>query len=453
MKTTKLVVALFLIVQFGLLLPATAQKLAFPGAMGYGAYALGGRGGEVFTVSNLNDRGPGSLREAVEADGPRTVVFAVSGTIELESMLTIENPYITVAGQTAPGDGICLKNFPLHITGAHDVIVRFIRVRPGTESGLVGSEIDGIEVRDSKNVLLDHCSVSWSCDEGLNTWHGTENLTIQWCMMSEPLNKSVHEKGAHGFGASLGGKNVSFLFNLFASAVARNPSIGGNHLENTENADFSNNVVFNYGYRTCDGKPRSLNFIGNYYIPGPATDETVMSRLVRVDNAQKYKFDAKWYIADNVIVGNKAVNKDNLKYGVEFEAGCSIENNILAEACPVIETKHVSAKKAHKLVVKYAGVTTPGRDAHERRIIAQVNGKMALVNDGIVDTIDEAGGYPVLKSLAAPVDSDGDGMPDEWELKHDSDPHNSADGAEAVGNGHYTRLEMYLNQLAGTIRF
>ncbi len=446
MKTNKLILVILLLVQC-CALPAWAQQLAFPGAMGHGAYAKGGRGGEVYIVNTLADRGPGSLREAIEAKGARTVVFGISGTIELESMLTISHPYITIAGQTAPGDGICLKNFPLHIEGAHDVIVRFIRIRPGIGSGLLGSKIDGIEIRESKNIIIDHCSVSWTCDEGLNSWHGTEDITIQWTMVSEPLHRSVHEKGPHGYGATLGGVRASFLYNLFASAVARNPSIGGNHLEDTKDSDFSNNVIFNYGHRSCDGKPRSINVIGNYYIPGPATLARIKNRLVRIDNAQGYKFDGRWYVSDNRIKGNKAVNRDNLGKGVEFEEGCTPENNLLEEPCLLTETKHVSAQKAYRLVLKQVGVTAPGRDAHELRILAQVKGELPVEGDGIVDTVEEAGGWPELKSKQAPVDSDWDGMPDVWEEKQGLDPQNDQDGALLAKSG-FTYLEEYLNELA-----
>ncbi|WP_238480311.1 pectate lyase [Mangrovibacterium lignilyticum] len=428
-----------------------AQQLAFSGAMGYGAYSQGGRGGKVIEVTNLNDSGPGSLRSAVEAEGPRTIVFRVSGNISLKSMLTVSNPYITIAGQTAPGDGICLKDFPLHITGTHDVVCRFIRVRPGIESGLIGSEIDGIEIRDSKNVIVDHCTISWTVDEVLNTWHGTENITVQWCMISEPLNKSVHEKGAHGFSASLGGNRASYLFNLFASGVARNPSIGGNHIESSIDVDFRNNVVFNYGYRTGDGKPRSINFAGNYYKPGPNTSEVVKNRFVRVDNAQGYHFQGKWFVSDNVMEGNDALASDNAN-GVEFEDGVNAANGLLQEALPTVETPEVSATKAYNLVLENVGVIVPRRDLREDHIVAQAAGELAIEGTGVINKVEEAGGWPQLKSLPALVDTDGDGMPDDWELKNGLDPNDAADGGMKAEKGGYTNLEVFLNQLAGEVK-
>jgi pectate lyase len=177
-----------------------AQQLAFPGAEGYGRFALGGRGGQVLFVTNLNDNGPGSLRTAIEAQVSRIVVFKISGTIELQSELRIIYPRITIAGQTAPGDGICLRKYPL-IISANDAVVRFIRVRLGDEAG---KKVDGIDVANAENVIVDHCSVSWTLDEAVNTYHGTKNITVQWCLLSESLHNSRLRQG-HGFAASLGG--------------------------------------------------------------------------------------------------------------------------------------------------------------------------------------------------------------------------------------------------------
>jgi len=220
---------------------AAEPRLAFPSAEGFGRFATGGRGGEVVAVTNLNDRGPGSLREAVRA-GNRTVVFHVSGTIGLQSDLLIEHSNLTIAGQTAPGDGICLRGRPLRLRGANDVILRHLRVRPGPEFGLA---IDGIEVRGGRNIIIDHCSVSWTVDEAMNTWHGARDLTVQWCVIAEPLNRSVHPKGAHGYGASWGGENVSYHHNLFAHATARTPSVAGQARERTVLMDHRNSVIYN----------------------------------------------------------------------------------------------------------------------------------------------------------------------------------------------------------------
>ena len=233
-------------------------QLAFPGAEGFGRFSQGGRAGEVIFVTNLNDSGPGSLRAAVEAEGPRIVVFKVSGTIKLQSTLRILNPRITVAGQSAPGDGICLRRFPLNIS-ADNVVVRFLRVRLGDEAGKL---MDGIDVSNAENVMVDHCSVSWTLDEGVNTYHGSKNITIQWCLISESLHNSPLRNG-HGFAASLGGMNSSYHHNLFANNAGRNPSIAGETSAPTINLDFRNNVIFNWQKRRLDGRPESINVVNN----------------------------------------------------------------------------------------------------------------------------------------------------------------------------------------------
>ena len=422
------------------------QQLAFPTAEGFGAFSVGGRGGKVIAVTNLNDSGSGSFRAAIESSGSRTVVFRLSGTIELKSMLTVVNPFITIAGQTAPGDGICLKNFPLHIQ-SHDVIVRCLRIRPGIGSGMIGSEIDGIEVRNSQNVILDHCTVSWTVDEGVNTWHNTENITMQWCMIAEPLNHSVHEKGPHGYGASLGGKRASYLHNLIADAAGRNPSVAGNNQSMTEDMDFRNNVVFNYGHRSCDGKPGSINFVGNYYKPGPVTHKEILHRLVRIDNAQKYGFDAKWYIADNEVVGYPDALKDNWKYAVEWEKGTDPKVIRQNQPFKIVKTKTESAEKAYQDVMQNVGVIAPHRDSQELRVLGQVAGVERMNGTGIIDSVEQVGGWPTLKSKTPPKDTDHDGMPDRWEKAHGLNPENGADGKLDQNNDGYTNREEYLNSL------
>ena len=223
-----------------------AQLPAFPGAEGWGMYSQGGRGGTVLKVTNLNDSGSGSFREAVTNSAPRIIVFEVSGTIDLKAPIEINSPYLTIAGQTAPGDGICLKRFPLKIHNTHDIIIRGIRIRPGIESGLIGSEIDVINIDNSEKVIVDHCVFSWSTDEGINTWHGARFITVQWCVMSEPLDHSIHEKGAHGYSGSIGGYKASFHHNLLANGAGRNPSIAGNNQAPTVLLDFRNCVISNW---------------------------------------------------------------------------------------------------------------------------------------------------------------------------------------------------------------
>lgn len=426
---------------------ALAQQLAFPTAEGYGAYTPGGRGGKVFVVTNLNDAGPGSLREAVEAEGPRTVLFNVSGTIELKAPLNINHPYITIAGQTAPGDGICIKNYPFDVKKTHDVIIRSVRVRPGIGSGMEGSQIDGIEVSGSENVIIDHCVVSWSCDEGFNTWKGNKNVTLQWNVMSEPLNKSVHLKGEHGFSASLGGNHATVHHNLFVSGKGRNPSIGGNNDFQTINLDFRNNVIFNYGMRTCDGKPTSINMVNNYYKPGPATEDFVKTRVTRIDNASRYGYQGQWYVDGNYIVGQPAINADNWKGGgVEMDEGLT-EAQVRATKpfdTPAVKTQ--SAEEAYKMVLRNAGLEPAKRDSQDTRILKEVASGKPTYGNGIINSTDQVGGYPVLKSGKAWIDSDGDGIPDAWEKKNGLNPADPKDGNTIAANG-YTNLENYINSL------
>ena len=423
------------------------RQLAFPGAEGFGAYARGGRGGKVIYVENLNDSGLGSLRAAVEDTVPRMVIFKVSGTIELKSHLIISSPYITIAGQTAPGDGICLKNYPLQVKGTHDVIVRYIRVRPGIESGLGGSSLDAISIMDCQNVILDHCSAGWSSDEILNTWHRNRDITIQWCIFSESLNNSVHEKGRHGYGATIGGFRATYHHNLFAHNLGRNPSIGGDDDKRTELLDFRNNVVFNWKQRSCDGKPRTMNFAGNYYKPGPATPETVKRRLVKIDNARKYGYDAKWYIEANVIEGYPELSNDNWNGAIDFDPGTSPEIN--RSLTPFYNAGYITeeAEVAYRNVLQYAGVIVPGRDDIEKRIIAEVRSGKPTIGDGIIDRVEQAGGWPELKSLTAPRDSDKDGMPDAWEIINGLNPKDPGDQNEDFNGNGYTNLEKYINGL------
>ena len=427
---------------------ATQPLPAFPGAEGWGANTPGGRGGRVIKVTNLNDSGSGSFRAAVSAEGPRIVVFDVSGTISLKSDLTINSPYLTIAGQTAPGDGICLKGWPLNIANTHDIVIRGLRVRPGIASGLLGSEINALEIRQSRNIIIDHCSFSWSCDEGINNWHDGDNITIQWCMMSEPLHNSIHEKGAHGYGASLGGYKLSFHHNLIAHAMARNPSIGGNNMNFTVLMDYRNCVVYNWGHRSCDGKPSSINVVNNYYKPGPATRDNVRRRIVRIDQSEHMGFRGIWHIEGNLVEGYPEISADNWQGGVDFEEGTSELLNRRKTAFPVAHVSTQSPAEAYELVLNQAGVTVPGRDSHEQRIVDEVRrGNYNCGNMGIVDKVEQAGGWPLLKSAPAPRDSDADGMPDTWEQARHLKPQDPSDASQDRNQDGYSNIEEYVNGL------
>lgn len=441
------------------------KPLAFPTAEGYGKYTVGGRGGKVYEVTNLNDSGEGSLRAAVEAEGPRTVVFRVSGTIDLKRALSIKNPYITIAGQTAPGDGICIKRYPLNI-GADEVIIRYIRVRLGDESG---KDTDAISCRYRKNIILDHVSVSWSIDETMSVYH-CENVTIQWCMITESLFNSNHVKGSHGFGGIWGSNNSSYHHNLIAHHSSRNvrwASGGGNN-------DYRNNVLYNWGYNSSYGGEKQqvgnpkfssfkINFVSNYYKPGPATQPgNVSYRIVNPSYREENDY-GMWYVANNVVEGNEGVSADNWNGGVQPKGGDKMLKKFRLDApWNSMKINEQSPEEAYKAVLADAGCTLPKRDVIDNRIVDEVrNGyatyegasykKLKKVKDaskktGIIDSQEDVGGWPLLKSVPAPVDSDHDGMPDEWEIENGLDPKDPTDGNKINEDG-YTNLEKYLNSL------
>ena len=422
-------------------LAAPAKPVAFPGAEGAGRFATGGRGGSVAAVTNLHDSGPGSLRDAISV-GHRTIVFHVAGTIELESDLVITQSRMTIAGQTAPGGGICLKGYPLKIKGADNIIIRHLRVRPGDEAGL---RHDGIEVRGSRNVIIDHCSISWTVDEAINTWHGCSNLTVQWCMIVEPLNRSVH-RGAHGYGASWGGKDCSYHHNLFAHCAGRNPSIAGQEEDRTINMDHRCSVIFNWEHRSCDGKPEGVNVVNNYYKPGPATLTRVQRRIARIDDTEAdYGYKSYWYIDGNVVEGFPSISEDNWKGGVDFLGNASEAENRRRTPFPSEPVTTQSAEDAYELVLRHAGATLPRRDAQDERIVREVRTGKPSVGTGIIDSPEQVGGWPELKPGIAPPDSDKDGMPDEWERRHGFNPADPSDGSGDADQDGYTNLEEFLN--------
>ncbi len=423
-----------------------AQQLAFPGAEGFGKFTSGGRGGKVIIVTNLNDAGPGSLRAAINAKGPRIVVFAVSGTIELQSRLTIKNNDITIAGQSAPGDGICLKNYTFSID-ADNVIVRYIRCRMGAEKMQEDDAMGG--TRQHSNIIIDHCSASWSVDETASFYHN-RNFTMQWCIVAESLNNSVHSKGEHGYGGIWGGEGASFHHNLIANHKSRNPRFSGSSTtlnEVDELVDFRNNVIFNWGANSAyGGEKGSYNMVNNYYKPGPATGKRVKERIVNPSSPY-----GKFYVSGNVMEGSRTVTKNNWNNGVQCDNVDSVKTT---EPFKVVDITKETAKSAYNRVLKFAGASKV-RDAVDVRIIEQVKtGKAATGKNmnGIIDSPDEVGGWPLLKSLPTPKDSDNDGMPDEWEIKNGLDPNNANDASAYTIGKEYTNIEVYLNELAGDSR-
>jgi len=429
---------------------------AFPGAEGAGAGTPGGRGGKVFEVTNLNDSGPGSLREAVEADGPRIVVFRISGIIKLDTVLTISNPFITIAGQTAPGDGICISGQTTQIN-THDVVLRYLRFRRGNikdRNDALGGYPIGI-------IIIDHCSASWGLDENLSLYRymkkmpdgslkktPAENITIQWCISSEALDLNNH-----AFGGTWGGRNCSFHHNLFACNTGRNPSIGwGDHF------DFRNNVLFNWRHRTVDGGDASsmVNIVANYYKPGPAVNEGASRyRICRPQHLDMYseaQRHGKWYVADNFVVGNPKVTADNWAGGVQFDDVESDDQvkaliNKVRASAPIrsVPITQQSAEEAYELVLAHAGATLPRRDAVDTRIIESVRTGRPAFGNGIIDTPADVGGWPQYNSAPPPLDSDHDGMPDVWEENFGLSPSDPSDGKEDKDGDGYTNVEEWLN--------
>ncbi len=426
------------------------RHLAFPEAEGYGRFAIGGRAGKVYEVTNLNDSGPGSLREAVEASGPRTVVFRVGGIIELKSKLVVRNPYLTVAGQTAPGDGICTKNYTFGCLDAHDVIIRHVRIRIGDETGLTQ---DGCGARSSDYCIFDHCSISWSIDEGFSSREG-RNITVQRCIIAEALNIADHKKyqpgKGHSFAASISGSVGSFHHNLLANCTGRNWSLAGG-LDRTGTRlagrlDIRNNVVYNWRDRTTDGGVRELNFVNNFYLAGPATK---VFTLLKPDPGDPDR-GMRAFMEGNVI-GKDDLDADNWKAYVGPADGMAKVRSEKPLFEPFVKTH--SAKDAYESVLADVGATRPKQDAIDRRILGEVRTREHTYTGskgklpGIIDSPKDAGGWPEYRSGAAPADSDHDGIPDAWETANGLDPKNPADGAAYRADG-YTNLEHYLNALA-----
>ena len=425
-------IVIFLFVSF-----SQAQQLAFPGAEGYGRFALGGRGGKVMFVTNLNDSGPGSLRAAIEAQGPRIVIFKISGTIELQSNLRIVHPRITIAGQTAPGDGICLRKYPL-IISADDSVVRYIRVRLGDEAD---NKVDGIDVSDSENVIVDHCSVSWTLDEGVNTYHGTKNVTIQWCLISESLHNSRLQQG-HGFAASLGGTNTSYHHNLLANNAGRNPSIAGENSNPTINLDFRNNVIFNWQYRTLDGRPRSINVVNNFYKAGPASREGL--KIVKIQSLEDGSF-GRWYVQGNVFEDHSRSRRRNGLVVID-SPDVSLKSAMIDEPVDFAPVVTETTEAAFENVLLYAGAIRPKRDSHDQRIIREVRSGRTTFGNGIIASQTDVGGWPELLSTQPQQDVDADGMPDEWERRFSLNGDLSLQNSLDLDNDGYTNVEEYLNQ-------
>ncbi len=428
---------------------------AFPGAEGFGSNTTGGRGGDVYEVTNLNDSGPGSLRDAIEKTGKRTIVFRVAGTIYLNSRLKINNDNITIAGQTAPGDGITLAGYTLNIS-ANNVIVRYIRSRLGDVNKVEDDAMNGYK---HQNIILDHCTMSWSVDEVASFYDNT-NFTMQYCLLSESLYNSVHSKGAHGYGGIWGGKGATFHHNLLAHNTSRNPRFCGSRYSNQpdlEKVDFRNNVIFNWGGNSIYGaEGGNYNLVNNYYKYGPATSSSVKTRIIapNADDGSNDQPAGVWgvfYVDGNYVNGYPGITEQNWA-GVHASISDKDDIKSLTEFDCDSVTTHI-AEIAFEHVIAQAGVCIPKRDILDERIIQEViSGKVTYGGDfgegkGIIDTPSDVGGYPALESGTAPDDTDKDGMPDSWETNRGLNPNDPEDRNGDDNNNGYTNLEEYLNEL------
>jgi pectate lyase len=408
---------------------------AFPGAEGFGSTTPGGRGGKVIFVTNLNDSGAGSLRAACDAEGPRIVTFRVSGLISLASPITVKSPYLTIAGQTAPGEGVCLRNFTFNIA-THDVVVRYLRSRLGD---LSGQEADSITlVSGAHDVILDHCSATWSVDESLSLAGNVSNVTVQWCLIGDALNHSKHAKGDHGYGSlSRANGPVTWHHNLWAHNNSRNPRLGDNYGRPPfPTFDVRNNVMYDYG-EICSGLTQGVlkvNYVANYIRPGPSSKARTP---IRVGAPSQLSF----FIRDNVFEGNGALTADNSQFfdPVTIDGRKQVETVVQPFSAPLVRTS--SAQAAYREVLISVGASLPKRDSVDAQIIDEVR----RGTGSIIDSQQQMGGWPELKSATPPVDSDGDGMPDSWERKHGLNPHDSSDGAADKDKDGYTNVEEYLN--------
>lgn len=473
-----------------------AKVPAFPGAEGGGKFSFGGRGGKVYVVTNLNDSGPGSYREACEAAGPRIVVFNVAGIIHLEKPVFIQAPYITIDGHTAPGDGVCIAGETTFMY-AHDIVVRYMRFRRGNtnvfdrQSGICGNPVG--------NIIIDHCSGSWGNDQTLDTYRHlyqpptggptlklpTVNDTIQWSIVYEGLNLYNH-----AFGGDWGGRNTGFHHNLLACNTGRNPSVAMSF-----DFNFVNNVLFNWRHRSVDGGDVNsrFNFINNYYKPGPATlDNPVRYRILEpAQSWSKSNPVSRWgkaYVAGNIVEGNAEVTADNWDGGVQFEKAPDADANgdiakglinetnlyqqIIAQVrvdkpFPMAPITIQSAKDAYESVLANAGANLPVRDSVDERAIREtrtghvwsegkeftpphmkglVKNDIGTAGNGIITDVSQVGGYPDYKG--EPIkDLGDDGIPLSWKQKYHLDTKDAALAqADLQGDG-YTVMDKYLNGL------
>lgn len=463
-----------------------ARIPAFPGAEGGGMYSFGGRGGRVIVVTNLNDDGPGSFRAACEAAGPRIVIFNVAGIIRLTDRIRVRAPYITIAGNTAPGDGVCIAGNTVELE-THDIVIRHMRFRRGAMDA--ADRNDAFGGNPVGNLMIDHVSASWGLDENMSMYRHmyrppgggpelklpTVNVTIQHSIFSEALN-TYH----HAFGSTIGGLNSTFHRNLWANNTGRNPSVGM-----YGDFTFVNNVLFNYRHRTIDGGDQRsfFNIINNYLKPGPGTpDSPVRFRLLKPESERsKTVIDnfGRAHVSGNVVEGNPSVSRDNWDGGVQPEVRSLNRADVLAKIKAETPFAHApltitTAEAAFSYVLAHAGATLPVRDAVDQRVTAMVrDGKVGQaeatpedsarasaagyaekwvkelevgVRVGFITNPAQVGGYPNYTGKPY-ADTDGDGLPDSWETAHGLNPNDVSDAVGDLNGDGYTNIEDFINGL------
>ena len=483
-----ILIAILLLLTAGKVQAQFDSAPAFPGAEGHGRYTVGGRGGAVYHVTSLADDGsPGTLRWACEKAGKRTIVFDVSGTIYLTKELRLRNGYVSILGQTAPGDGICVADYPFSIS-ASQVIIRYMRFRLGNRK-VAYHEGDGLGGMDQANIVIDHCSVSWSVDECLSVY-GSKNISVQWNMVDQSMVDCGHSKGKHGYGGNWGGSGASYHHNLLAHHTSRTPRLGPRpSTQKDERMDLRNNVIYNWGGNGCyGGEGMNVNIVNNYYKPGPGTPSgTKGMRIaaigIRTTEYTKHdtkpnEWDAMWhvwgdfYVDGNVNTKYSDVTLDNWEYGIYNQIDNSSVDNTFTKVTrdtmridkPIAFgniTTH-KAEVAYSKVLKYAGASYR-RDSHDTFIANDVkNGTATYTGSGngkgFINSQDDMrpegassdwSAWPSLESLTPQKDSDGDGMPDEWETKYGLDPNDATDANRynLDSRRYYTNIEVYCNSI------
>ena len=371
------------------LLVSTAPP-AFDGAEGFGTTTPGGRGGRDVAVTSLADDGPGSFRAAVTAPGPRIVVFRVAGLVTLDTPVTIAEPYLTIDGASAPDGGITVRGSEVVIR-THDVVVRHLRFRPGD---IGGKEVDALNVAgDSHHVVIDHVSASWAVDETLSASGAIHDVTIQWSIIAEGLNRSVHSKGPHGYGSlvrAVGG--VTLHHNLWAHNDSRNPRLGDNYgREPWPTFDVRNNVVYDYGSIASGmtGDRLSANYVGNYIRPGPST--TLKDRVPRAPIVLTETAAVTYFADGNVVEGRDDLTADNTKLFTPAAVNGRSLVTLVRRPFDAPPVRTTSAAQALRDVLAGAGATLPRRDAIDARLVREVDTRTGR----IIDSQKDVGGWVV----------------------------------------------------------